>query len=52
MSESNALTYNSPDAHLGDVTYGGYSESIVVDEHFVLRLLRGSSKELAADLRG
>lgn len=32
------LTYNSPDAHLGGVTYGGYSESIVVDEHFVLRV--------------
>jgi alcohol dehydrogenase (NADP+) len=30
------LTYNSPDKHLGGVTYGGYSESIVVDEHFVL----------------
>lgn len=32
------LTYNSPDAHLGGVTYGGYSESIVVDERFVLRI--------------
>jgi uncharacterized zinc-type alcohol dehydrogenase-like protein len=32
------LTYNSPDEHLGGVTYGGYSESIVVDEHFVLRV--------------
>ena len=32
------LTYNSPDKHLGGVTYGGYSDSIVVDEHFVLRL--------------
>jgi uncharacterized zinc-type alcohol dehydrogenase-like protein len=30
------FTYNSPDKHLGGVTYGGYSESIVVDEHFVL----------------
>jgi len=29
------LTYNSPDAHLGGVTYGGYSENIVVKEHFV-----------------
>ena len=28
----------SPDKHLGGVTYGGYSESIVVDEHFVLRV--------------
>src|ERR1043166_6941660 len=32
------LTFNSPDKHLGGVTYGGYSESVVVDEHFVLRL--------------
>ena len=30
------LTFNSPDKHLGGVTYGGYSESIVVDESFVL----------------
>src|SRR5215469_14555386 len=30
------LTYNFPDKHLGGVTYGGYSDSIVVDEHFVL----------------
>jgi uncharacterized zinc-type alcohol dehydrogenase-like protein len=32
------LTFNSPDKHLGGVTYGGYSDSIVVDEHFVLRV--------------
>src|SRR4051794_18221717 len=32
------LTYNSPDKHLGGVTYGGYSDSIVVDEQFVLRV--------------
>jgi len=32
------LTYNMPDKHTGRVTYGGYSESIVVDEHFVLRV--------------
>jgi len=31
-------TYNSPDKHLGGVTYGGYSDSIVVDERFVLRV--------------
>jgi uncharacterized zinc-type alcohol dehydrogenase-like protein len=30
------LTYNSPDPNLGGVTYGGYSDSIVVKEHFVL----------------
>jgi uncharacterized zinc-type alcohol dehydrogenase-like protein len=32
------LTYNGPDKYLGGVTYGGYSNSIVVDEHFVLSL--------------
>ncbi len=32
------FTYNGPDKHLGGVTYGGYSESIVVDEKFVLRV--------------
>ena len=32
------FTYNFPDKHLGGVTYGGYSESIVVDERFVLRV--------------
>jgi alcohol dehydrogenase (NADP+) len=32
------LTYNSEDKHLGGVTYGGYSENIVVDEAFVLRV--------------
>jgi uncharacterized zinc-type alcohol dehydrogenase-like protein len=35
---SSIFTYNSPDKHLGGVTYGGYSESIVVDERFVLRV--------------
>src|SRR5690349_12095097 len=32
------LTYNFPDKHLGGVTYGGYSESIVVKESFVLKV--------------
>jgi uncharacterized zinc-type alcohol dehydrogenase-like protein len=32
------LTYNGPDKHLGGVTYGGYSTSIVVNENFVLRV--------------
>jgi uncharacterized zinc-type alcohol dehydrogenase-like protein len=32
------LTYGVPDKHLGGVTYGGYSDSIVVDERFVLRV--------------
>jgi uncharacterized zinc-type alcohol dehydrogenase-like protein len=32
------LTYNFPDKHLGGITYGGYSDSIVVDQRFVLRV--------------
>src|SRR5436190_12338514 len=32
------LTYNSPDKHLGGVTYGGYSDSVVVDQRFILRV--------------
>ncbi|MGC8521075.1 MAG: NAD(P)-dependent alcohol dehydrogenase [Steroidobacteraceae bacterium] len=32
------LTYNAPDKHTGGVTYGGYSDSIVVDERFVVRV--------------
>lgn len=32
------FTYNSPDKHSGGMTYGGYSESVTVDEAFVLRV--------------
>ncbi len=32
------FTYNSPDKHVGGVTYGGYSDSLVVDEAFALRV--------------
>jgi uncharacterized zinc-type alcohol dehydrogenase-like protein len=32
------LTYNGEDKILGGVTYGGYSDSIVVDENYVLRV--------------
>jgi uncharacterized zinc-type alcohol dehydrogenase-like protein len=32
------FTYNSPDKHTGKVTYGGYSNQIVVDQRFVLRI--------------
>jgi uncharacterized zinc-type alcohol dehydrogenase-like protein len=36
---SNAtFTYNAPDKHSGGVTYGGYSDSVVVNERFVLRV--------------
>jgi uncharacterized zinc-type alcohol dehydrogenase-like protein len=32
------LTYNGKDKHSGGVTYGGYSNSIVVDEAFTLKV--------------
>ncbi len=32
------MTYGSKDNHLGLPTYGGYSDLIVVDEHFVLHV--------------
>jgi len=36
---SATFTYNAPDKHgTAPVTYGGYSESVVVDERFVLRI--------------
>ena len=44
------FTYNGPDKHLGGVTYGGYSESLVVDEDFVLRVPAGLDPAGAAPL--
>ena len=32
------LTYNFPDKHTGGVTYGGYSDSVVVDQKFVFKV--------------
>lgn len=32
------MTYNGPDKYTGKQTFGGYSESIVVDENFVLHI--------------
>jgi uncharacterized zinc-type alcohol dehydrogenase-like protein len=32
------FTYNSPDSHTGGITYGGYSDSIVVDQAFLLHI--------------
>ncbi|KDP88473.1 NAD(P)-dependent alcohol dehydrogenase [Cupriavidus basilensis] len=37
-SKGLTATYNGKDRHTGDITYGGYSESIVVREKFVLRV--------------
>jgi alcohol dehydrogenase (NADP+) len=44
------LTYNSEDKFLGGVTYGGYSDSIVVDEAYVLRVPNGLDPAGAAPL--
>ncbi|MBC7910965.1 MAG: NAD(P)-dependent alcohol dehydrogenase [Pyrinomonadaceae bacterium] len=44
------LTFGSPDKHLGGVTYGGYSESLVVDERFVLRIPSNLDLATAAPL--
>jgi len=38
---SAVFTYNGPDEHLGGITYGGYSQSVVVDQNFVLRVPEG-----------
>jgi len=44
------LTYNGRDKILGGVTYGGYSDSIVVDQRFVLRVPNGLDPAGAAPL--
>lgn len=44
------LTYNSPDPHTGKVTYGGYSERIVVDAAFTLRVPAGLDLAATAPL--
>jgi uncharacterized zinc-type alcohol dehydrogenase-like protein len=44
------FTYNSTDRHSGGVTYGGYSEAIVVDEAFVLRVSNKANLAATAPL--
>jgi uncharacterized zinc-type alcohol dehydrogenase-like protein len=44
------FTYNSPDKHIGGMTYGGYSEGVVVDEAFVLRVPKNLNLAAAAPL--
>ncbi|MEZ5007779.1 MAG: NAD(P)-dependent alcohol dehydrogenase [Chitinophagales bacterium] len=43
-------TYNGPDKHLGGHTFGGYSEMIVVDEDFVLRVPENLDEKAVAPL--
>ncbi|MBA3678395.1 MAG: NAD(P)-dependent alcohol dehydrogenase [Sphingosinicella sp.] len=44
------LTYNSPDRVTSDITFGGYSDHIVVREEFVLRVPDGLDPMRAAPL--
>lgn len=43
-------TYAAPDRHLGGTTHGGYSEMIVVDERFILRIPDNLDPAAAAPL--
>ena len=44
------LTYNSKDEHLGGHTFGGYTEQIVVDKEFVLKIPGNIDAKAAAPL--
>jgi uncharacterized zinc-type alcohol dehydrogenase-like protein len=44
------MTYGSPDKHLGGFTFGGYAQSIVVTEDFVLRIPANLDLAAAAPL--
>jgi uncharacterized zinc-type alcohol dehydrogenase-like protein len=44
------FTYNSPDKKTGGTTYGGYSQTVVVDENFVLHIPENLDPAAAAPL--
>ena len=44
------FTYNGPDKHLGGHTFGGYSQSVTVDQEFVLRIRHTDQLEAVAPL--
>ena len=44
------FTYNAPDKHLGGMTYGGYSERVVCDEAFTLKVPANLDPARAAPL--
>ncbi|WP_329787573.1 NAD(P)-dependent alcohol dehydrogenase [Lentzea sp. DG1S-22] len=48
-ANGNTMTYNGVDRR-GDVTYGGYSRQIVVDENFVVRIPDALPLDVAAPL--
>lgn len=48
--EATTWTFNSPDKHMGGMTFGGYSENIVVDKAFVLKIPKNLDLAAAAPL--
>src|SRR5260221_8046314 len=48
--EGAIFTYNAPDKHAGGMTYGGYSDSVVVDEAFVLHVPKNLDPAASAPL--
>lgn len=44
------FTYNGEDKHLGGMTYGGYSERVIVDDAFVLKVPKSLDMAAAAPL--
>lgn len=46
----NTIVFGSPDKHLGGQTYGGYAESIVTDENYVLSVPEKLDPAAAAPL--
>jgi uncharacterized zinc-type alcohol dehydrogenase-like protein len=50
FSPTMVMTYGSADKHLNLPTYGGYSQGIVVDEHFVLRIPKNLNLAAVAPL--
>jgi uncharacterized zinc-type alcohol dehydrogenase-like protein len=43
-------TYNSPDRHTGEITKGGYTDHVVVRDHFVLKVPQGMDESRVAPL--
>jgi uncharacterized zinc-type alcohol dehydrogenase-like protein len=48
--ENCTQTYNSPDRHTGENTKGGYTDHIVVRDHFVLKVPEGMDEARVAPL--
>ena len=44
------FTYSSPEKQTGGMTYGGYSQNIVVDEDFALKITQGADLAATAPL--